>query len=849
MPRLLLIGWDAADWKVINPLMDQGLMPSLQSLVSKGVKGRIATLDPPLSPTLWTSIATGKRPYKHGIHGFTEPTPDGKDIRPIYNLNRKCKAIWNILSQENKKCHVVGWWPSHPAEPINGTMISNFYQRVEPDPSKPWNLMNGTVHPPSKADFYAKLRVHPAEMTAAHLLPFIPDLAKVDFDRDTGPQSVAKFLADCSSIHCAGTHIVAQEEWDFAAVYFDAIDHFCHAFMRFHPPHRPHVSLRDYDLYKDAVAGAYRFHDMMLGRYLELIDEDTYVMLISDHGFHPGEKRLTAIPDEPTGPAFEHSPYGIYVLKGPGVKQDELVFGTSILDITPTILHIFGLPIGNDMDGKVVISSFIDGGKVKTINSWEEVEGADGRHPADVQVSDDAMKAEIDTLVALGYISDPGPDKEKAVRETLNENNYNLARAYINGQRWEEGIALLEALHKDRPDVLRYATVLVNAYQITGKFLKARNLVTHIRTVLDRESAQLDMLEGALCLAENRPLRALELFRKVEAEAGDQPQLQLRLANAYFQIHRFKEALDLLKRITDIDPEEAGAWYLAGVCEYRTGNHTEAIDHLLRSIGLHYFNPAAHYYLAEALIAIGRYEESAKTLEASLVLAPFMNVARKRLATIYIEYLNQPEKGAAILKEMEGQVKGEIVVVSGLPRSGTSMMMQVLGAGGLPLFTDGQREADENNERGFFEHEAVKNLKKNKTWLPDAVGKGAKVVAQLLPELPLNYSYKVIFMERDLTSVVASQQKMLARLNAGVKEDNFNMGLHARYEATLKEALNWVESNANVTAISVNFDEAIANPEEASRRVAEFLGGGLDTAKMAQAIAPSLRREKQAVRH
>ena len=89
----MLIGWDAADWKVINPLLDAGQMPTLEKLINQGVMGNLATLDPPLSPMLWTSIATGKRPYKHGILGFTEPDPGGKGIRPVYNTGRKVKEF------------------------------------------------------------------------------------------------------------------------------------------------------------------------------------------------------------------------------------------------------------------------------------------------------------------------------------------------------------------------------------------------------------------------------------------------------------------------------------------------------------------------------------------------------------------------------------------------------------------------------------------------------------------------------------------------------------------------------------------------------------------------------------
>ena len=126
--RLLLVGWDAADWKVIHPLVDAGHMPNLTRLIERGVMGNLATLQPMLSPMLWTSIATGKRPYKHGVHGFSEVAPDTGDVRPISTLSRTTKAVWNILHQQGKTCHVVGWWPSHPAEPLRGAMVSNHFQ-------------------------------------------------------------------------------------------------------------------------------------------------------------------------------------------------------------------------------------------------------------------------------------------------------------------------------------------------------------------------------------------------------------------------------------------------------------------------------------------------------------------------------------------------------------------------------------------------------------------------------------------------------------------------------------------------------------------------------------------------
>src|ERR1700722_318835 len=149
MPRrLLLVGWDAADWQIIDPLMARGEMPHLAGLIANGARGNLATIYPPLSPMLWTTIATGKRPPEHGILGFTEPAEDGLFVHPISNLGRKTKALWNILNQNGKRSIVVGWWPSHPAEPIRGAMVSEHFKLFPgQDLSSP--LQPGTIWPPA----------------------------------------------------------------------------------------------------------------------------------------------------------------------------------------------------------------------------------------------------------------------------------------------------------------------------------------------------------------------------------------------------------------------------------------------------------------------------------------------------------------------------------------------------------------------------------------------------------------------------------------------------------------------------------------------------------------------------
>src|SRR5579862_8365926 len=178
--KVLLVGWDAADWKVIHPLMDAGKMPNVRRLVETGCTASVATLQPSYSPMLWTSIATGVRPFRHGIHGFTEPKPDGRGIHRVTNLSRKCKAIWNILGQNGLRSIVVGWWPSYPAEPINGVMVSDQFHRVSPD----FKLVQGMVYPADLGEQLAALRLNPEDVPGGILESFVPRAREVDQRRD-----------------------------------------------------------------------------------------------------------------------------------------------------------------------------------------------------------------------------------------------------------------------------------------------------------------------------------------------------------------------------------------------------------------------------------------------------------------------------------------------------------------------------------------------------------------------------------------------------------------------------------------------------------------------------------------
>jgi len=190
--------------------------------------------------------------------------------------------------------------------------------------------------------------------------------------------------------------------------------------------------------------------------------------------------------------------------------------------------------------------------------------------------------------------------------------------------------------------------------------------------------------------------------------------------------------------------------------------------------------------------------------------------------------------------------RGEpIVVVSGLPRSGTSMMMRMLEAGGVPVLSDGERSADIDNPKGYFELERIKDLEKetDKSYLRAARGKSVKVISFLVKELPADNDYRVIFMRRDLDEVLASQRKMIDRLQS---EDT------AAREEAMKEAFRndivrvrlLCRTRANFELIEVPYKQTIADPAATCRAVNDFLGGGLDEPAMRAAVDASLYRNR-----
>ncbi|MFT5621349.1 MAG: putative AlkP superfamily phosphohydrolase/phosphomutase/tetratricopeptide (TPR) repeat protein [Flavobacteriaceae bacterium] len=667
--KVVVLGWDAADWQVMDTLMKEGHMPTLKKFVSEGVRGNIATLDPPLSPMLWTSMATGVRPYKHGILGFVEPVASTGSIRPVSSKSRKVKAIWNMFSQSGLKSNVVGWWPSNPVEPINGCMVSNLYQQERKDKKivdkNAWDMPEGTVHPERLIESLKELRVHPDEVTGNLIMPFVPAAVELKKKHDERLYQISRVVAHCSSLHAAFTELIEKEDWDFAAVYHDAIDHFSHHYMKFYPPKLDWVTDEDYEIFNQAVIGIYRFHDMMLERVMNLTDKDTTIVIVSDHGFHSDHLRPRFVPQVPSGPAIEHSQFGMFAARGPNIKKNEKVYGSTILDLTPTLLAMYDLPIGKDMDGKVLTDIFIETPKLKYIESWEKVDGDCGSLSGEEKDDPMADQAAMQQLIELGYIDEPSEDASYS-QKVATENNFYLAKSLINGGEYIKAYEVLTQVVKENNTDYRYLVEFANLQIVLKKVEAAEKTIQQVADLKVVSKEFIHIMRGKLHYLKNEPGEALIEFRKANKTEHNKGPLLLELGKILLVMGDLDNAADNFKKALAYNHRDPNAHNCLGLVMMKQKNYEEAVDHFLEAIDIIYHFPYSHYNLGECLALMGEFEHAEGAFEQALIMKPSLKKAYRWLLEIQIELKNE-KKQQFYQGIVDKMTLGQIRVVTGLP--------------------------------------------------------------------------------------------------------------------------------------------------------------------------------------
>ncbi len=613
--RVLLVGWDSADWQLIEPQIARGWMPTLGGFRDRGAWGPLATLRPMLSPMLWNTIATGARADRHGIHGFTEPLPAGDGVRPVSSRSRRCKALWNIATQCGLRSHVVGWYASHPAEPIAGSMVSNQFDATAGQTEPP----EGCVHPPELAAELRDCLVHPSEIDAAAVLAFVPDAARVVLRPGHRLDRLRSLLAQTATVHAVATEVVARDDWDFAAIYYEGLDRFGHEFMEFHPPRMEQVSEDDFAAYRHCIDAAYRFHDMLLDALLQLAGPTTAVVLVSDHGYASDHRRPDPRPGK-AGPVDWHRPYGIFAAAGPGIRSGGRVFGGGLLDVAPTLLTLLGLPAAADMPGRV-LAEVLEGIETPPrVASWEAIPGECGMRADDSGAATDE-RAALEQLVALGYVEAPPEDGTQAARQAATSNRLQLAQARADSGDYRGALVEVDAVAAAEGEGPTLRAMRASYLLGAGDVAAARSGVDGLRAE-GHATAGIEMLTASVEFAEGRVAAALERLERLATVEPARGAVHDQIGQIRLAMGAAGEAIASFSRAVEIDPQDATAH--CGLAEARLalGLHREALDSGLEAASLVHALPRAHHAIGRALAALGDHAGAIEALRVCMAQAP-----------------------------------------------------------------------------------------------------------------------------------------------------------------------------------------------------------------------------------
>ncbi len=627
--RLLLLGWDAADWQVIDPLLARGQMPNLARLLAQGTRADLRTLEPKLSPLLWSSIATGKTADKHGILNFVEPNPSGEGVRVAASTRRRTRAQGNMLTLRGLRVHAVGWYASHPAEPISGACVTNLLMEQAPSsPGATWPMVPGSVGglgaAPDLEVRIARSRTGPADVGRERLRDLLPDAAQAARG-DARPATLAKEYARMLSLHAAALEVVRGGGWDCAMVFHDTIDTIGHHFMEYRPPRMQHVRPADLRLYGEVMDRVYRRHDALLGELLEACGAGTSVILVSDHGFHSGDERpviLDVTKEERA--ALEsrwHRALGIAVFAGPGFRAGERIAAPAILDVAPTALAALGLPAGADMDGRVVAEAFVDAPAPATVPSWDDEPGDAGEHPPEMRMDPFEAADALKQLIDLGYMADTGDDQRALVELTRRESRFNLAAVHSTTGRPADAVPILSELADDRPGEVRYLATLAHAQLSAGQHEECLATCARWRQAAPDQDDHV-ALEVAAHAALGRTAEAAEALERIERAAGTRPDRARALAELNARLGRWDAARAHAVRAVAHAPALAESHATAALAALECGDFEAAAEHALDAGERSMVIPQVHWLLGAALAWGGELGHAAQAFDVALRLAP-----------------------------------------------------------------------------------------------------------------------------------------------------------------------------------------------------------------------------------
>ncbi len=606
-PPVIFLGLDGADWTLLDRYMADGVMPNLSRLAREGTSGPLKTIDPPLSPIVWTTMMTGMSPIDHRVLDFAQFDRVTGVKEPITSSERRAPAIWNMASMAGRRAAVFGLWATYPAETIDGLIVSDrlftflFKEQTPP---------RGVVFPAAR-EAWAREALARAEQATdyAAVRAYLPWLTEAEFRRVADSEdpyahpvsALRRMLVETTVYRDLSLEWIRREKPDLAIVYLQSTDTVGHVFAPYAPPRQASIPQVEYDKYSTVAERFFRTIDETIGAYRAVAEANgARLMIASDHGFIWGEGRPARLSSVATASAAKwHAQDGMYLVWGPGVPARAGHDGRGgIQQVCATLLSLAGLPPGRDVDGVALDGAPpVTGTHVDYIAHYKPVSDEPSTGTA-------ADKEALANLRALGYIGKTESDTAPAgstgtTRTPASFNNEGLVwRAQDKIPRAVE--AFETALSLD-PNLTSAAWNLSDILYAKGQDLeRSDDLLLRAFTG--------GMPDGARYLIG----RAIAYQRKGDAA----------------------RSLKLISTAAAARPRDAELWLFKGRYEVEANACVAAVRDFDRAIALAPDNPAAYTASALARLCTGDRAGARRAFEHSLQLDPAQPRIREYLATL-----------------------------------------------------------------------------------------------------------------------------------------------------------------------------------------------------------------------
>jgi len=584
--RVAIFAIDGADWELISELSNDGRIPNLRALAQGGTTASMQTIQPTVSPLVWTTAATGLTPDRHGVLDFY----DRAAKLPVSASTRRTPALWEIAEAFGRKAVTVNWWTAWPAAQGGPVMFNT-----------PVTMDMGAVNPPNLAQRVEQLDVPESTVGGPQVRRFLNITedeynAAVAGGQGSDPTNVfRRVLSKTWTDHRVAINLYQQQDPLLMMMHYEGTDAVNHLFGPYHPPYREGMPQTEFRKYWPAVANYYAEIDRLIGEWMNVLSDDTTVIVMSAHGYRWGKTRPRLSPAGRAALADHRNP-GVFIAYGNHVAPSRANHVVTLFDVVPTVLAVLGLPPSTEMNGKLADWMFRDITPVTSVRvvSYEEFFpaqpiGGGGGDPKEYTAA----------LQAIGHVVDPtrlqpvleDDDQPPATAQPIAPAQWG-AYAYYNNRgiqlrkenKLREATEAFQAAIERNPS--RPTPYLNMAMTLFDRqfYSEAENvfMMAVQRGLPNAEQWFIDF--AALYRAQNMTSRAIGILYKGKQVFPQSPRIAANLGSALAQSSRYTEGLPELERALALQPSSTIALNNIGTFYARQKDYARALDFWNRSL-------------------------------------------------------------------------------------------------------------------------------------------------------------------------------------------------------------------------------------------------------------------------